>query len=200
MVHHLGNIPENALNGAFAAIERVAGELGAGSVAVLVSEADRVEIVYRSPAGPGCDSELQQALIGAYGSADAQAMLARLHTGSDSWLLFISDATRRAVFVAFLYSQALPPAVFPPGVTDTLQLAAFAVWSFKETLYLRAELSVLARRIEQRKSVERAKGLLQAEKGITEQQAYECLRKMSRQRRITLGEAAENLLRTRRFP
>jgi hypothetical protein len=43
--------------------------------------------------------------------------------------------------------------------------------------------------------VERAKGVLQIDQGITEEGAYEHLRKLSRKRRITLAEMAEEVVR-----
>ena len=46
-----------------------------------------------------------------------------------------------------------------------------------------------------RKLVEQAKGLLQVNQGITEAAAYEHLRRLSRQRRITLTALAEEVVR-----
>jgi AmiR/NasT family two-component response regulator len=43
--------------------------------------------------------------------------------------------------------------------------------------------------------VERAKGVLQVEQGISEAGAYEHLRRLSRKRRITLAALAEEVIR-----
>jgi response regulator NasT len=61
---------------------------------------------------------------------------------------------------------------------------------------LRRDHNVVSDRLGQRKLVERAKGILQARHGWTEQQAYEHLRKLSRHRRKTLADTAQDLLRT----
>ena len=77
----------------------------------------------------------------------------------------------------------------------TLHLAALAAWEAEEILRLRRDLRVVAERLGHRKNVERAKGLLQVRHGWTEQQAYEHLRKLSRQRRKSMADTAQDLLR-----
>ncbi|HEV3332226.1 MAG TPA: ANTAR domain-containing protein [Bryobacteraceae bacterium] len=71
-----------------------------------------------------------------------------------------------------------------------------AAWSVSEVLRLQAELALVNDRLGKRKLVERAKGMLQVERGLDEQQAYEHLRRLSRQRRVRMSEIARDLLGT----
>ena len=80
------------------------------------------------------------------------------------------------------------------GFADCLDLAALAAWSVEEVRRLRAELSSANCAFAGRKLVERAKLTLQSECGLNEQQAYEYLRRMSRQRRIPMSRLAQDLL------
>ena len=60
------------------------------------------------------------------------------------------------------------------------------VWSPK--------MPVLARQLEARKLVERAKGILQRDLGFTEEQAYLALQRQSRQKRRSMKEVAEAIV------
>jgi AmiR/NasT family two-component response regulator len=72
-----------------------------------------------------------------------------------------------------------------------------ATWSVKEIAMLRTELKAVTTRLAGRKLVERAKGVLQSDQGMSEERAYEYLRRLSRQRRITLTALAEEVIRNR---
>jgi signal transduction protein with GAF and PtsI domain len=63
-----------------------------------------------------------------------------------------------------------------------------------ELARLESENSQLSERLETRKIVERAKGLLQRDLGISEQEAYLTIQKQSRQRRRPKREIAEAIL------
>jgi two-component system, response regulator PdtaR len=58
---------------------------------------------------------------------------------------------------------------------------------------LEREKGELERRLEERKLVERAKGLLQQE-GATEESAYLQIRRTSRQRRVTMAVTAKEII------
>jgi AmiR/NasT family two-component response regulator len=99
------------------------------------------------------------------------------------------------VTIVFGFAESRPPLdSVPPHVAEKINLAALAAWSAKEIACLRAELRAVNRQFAGRKLVERAKGILQTEHGMSEQQAYELLRKMSRQRRIAMAKLAEDLV------
>lgn len=84
----------------------------------------------------------------------------------------------------------------PNQISVTVRLAALATWLSFEVRRLRRDLTVVSGRLGQRKTVERAKGLLQAQHGWSEPEAYEHLRKLSRQRRKPMVEIAQAILRS----
>jgi len=59
------------------------------------------------------------------------------------------------------------------------------------------EMSVLATRLEQRKVIERAKGILQSELTIGEQEAYSMLQRQSQERRRPMKDIAEAIVLSR---
>lgn len=70
----------------------------------------------------------------------------------------------------------------------------FLVGAEIELARLEAENSELSERLETRKLLDRAKGILQRDLGITEEQAYLTIQKQSRQRRRSKREIAEAIL------
>jgi two-component system, response regulator / RNA-binding antiterminator len=69
-----------------------------------------------------------------------------------------------------------------------------AIARFREFQALRTELEDTRNRLEERKLVERAKGILMRGKGMSEEDAYRALRKMAMDRNQRIGEAARNLI------
>jgi len=63
-----------------------------------------------------------------------------------------------------------------------------------ELARLETENSNLSERLETRKLVERAKGILQRDLGLTEEQAYLSIQRQSRQKRKTMKEIAEAIV------
>lgn len=63
-----------------------------------------------------------------------------------------------------------------------------------EVARLEEENSDLSQRLETRKIVERAKGILQRDLGLTEEQAYLSIQRQSRQKRKTMKEIAEAIV------
>lgn len=63
-----------------------------------------------------------------------------------------------------------------------------------ELARLETENSDLSQRLETRKLVERAKGILQRDLGLTEEQAYLSIQRQSRQKRKTMKEIAEAIV------
>jgi hypothetical protein len=182
--------PEQGLAGLW----RIAADLGANTLAVLVLEEESCEIAYcrtqdgvlRVPSGIPCGGEMRVALDSGpaplpAGSAAARFLTSALAPAANSFFVFSSWIGRRRVAVLF-------------GFADSLNLAALAAWSVEEVRRLRAELGSANRAFAGRKLVERAKLTLQSERGMSEHQAYEYLRRMSRQRRIPISRFAQDLL------
>jgi response regulator NasT len=73
-------------------------------------------------------------------------------------------------------------------------LMQVAIARFREFQALRRELEETRAKLADRKDVERAKGLLISRRGLSEDEAYRALRKLSMDRNLSIGEAARNLL------
>ena len=70
----------------------------------------------------------------------------------------------------------------------------FLVGAEIEMARLEGQISHLEEQLETRKVVERAKGILQRELGLSEEQAYSSLQRQSRQRRKSMKEIAEAII------
>ncbi|HEY6340594.1 MAG TPA: ANTAR domain-containing protein [Bryobacteraceae bacterium] len=192
--------PEEILEKSLAGLKRASTELGAAALVVLVAEGCYVEVAYPPAAPIVVGAELRDGLIGASGAIPAGTALAALlaaevTVGAISFLLFPWRMQRRVVTIVFGFAENRPPLdSVPPHIAEKINLTALAAWSAKEIARLRAELRAVNRQFAGRKLVERAKGILQTEHGMSEQQAYEYLRKMSRQRRIAMAKLAEDLV------
>lgn len=106
-----------------------------------------------------------------------------------SILLTASDdeaTIRRAV-----EAGAMAYLIKPVRGAELLSTIEFAVARFGEFKLLRKENSELKAAIETRKKVERAKGLLMASEGLTENEAFVRIRKISMDRRKTMAEVAD---------
>jgi response regulator NasT len=92
------------------------------------------------------------------------------------------DAGVSAYIVAGLQAERVKP------VLDV------ALARFRRERRLLGELSDTRRQLADRKLVERAKGVLMAKSGITEEQAYQKLRSMAMNRNLKLAEVAQRIL------
>lgn len=75
-----------------------------------------------------------------------------------------------------------------------ISMIGFLVGAEIEMARLEVENSQLSERLEARKVMERAKGILQRELGITEEEAYLTIQRQSRQRRKSKKEIAEAII------
>jgi uroporphyrinogen-III synthase len=78
-----------------------------------------------------------------------------------------------------------------PNEVKLLSMLGFLVGAEIERARLETENVQLSGRLETRKAVDRAKGILQRDLGISEDEAYLTMQKESRQRRITMREIAD---------
>src|ERR1700677_2854154 len=84
--------------------------------------------------------------------------------------------------------------VKPFTVSDLIPAIEIAVSRFSEITALEREVATLSDRLETRKLVERAKGLLQAEHGLSEPAAFRWIQKTSMDRRLTMRKVAEAVI------
>lgn len=69
-----------------------------------------------------------------------------------------------------------------------------AIARFKEHQSLKIELEKTKTKLEERKLIDRAKGILIKSQGFTEDEAYHALRKLAMDRNIAIGEMAKNVI------
>ena len=113
---------------------------------------------------------------------------------SQSFLLFPWQG-QRVTGGVIGFTRSVPPVARVPDVLmENLNLLEWATWSEKEIARLRGELRIVNERLAGRKLVERAKSALQAQRSISEEQAYAYLRSLSRKRRITLAKLSVEIL------
>jgi response regulator NasT len=86
--------------------------------------------------------------------------------------------------------------VKPFSVTDLIPAIELAVSRFGELAALEREVATLADRLETRKLVERAKGVLQSKQGLTEPEAFKWMQRAAMDRRTTMKRVAEVVLET----
>jgi hypothetical protein len=197
-----------ALGSASSGLPRVAVELGAEAVVVLLLSSGRIEISYfwseagdKAPGSPfteAMDLETLRTHSGAVSAHTPFAQLLRrwISQRSRSFLLVPWQVRDQVVAVVFGFASLEPRYhQVPDAVRERLDLIGLATWSVQEIARLRAELKTVTSRLAGRKLVERAKSVLQIDQGITEERAYEYLRRLSRQRRITLAALAEEVVR-----
>jgi len=69
-----------------------------------------------------------------------------------------------------------------------------AIARFHEQQALKNELQKTKTQLEERKLIDRAKGILSKSQGYTEDQAYHALRKLAMDRKVSIGEMAKNVI------
>ncbi len=77
---------------------------------------------------------------------------------------------------------------------DLLPTIEMALSRFNEIVSLEAEVTDLQGRLEARKTIERAKGVLQTEHGLSEPDAFRWIQRTSMNRRTTMKAVAESVL------
>jgi two-component system, response regulator PdtaR len=84
-----------------------------------------------------------------------------------------------------------------PVSTDQLRAAISVAWErFNELISVQKENSDLRRRLEERKTIERAKWVLVEKRSMTEPEAMDALRAMARDHRRPMIETALEVLRS----
>jgi response regulator NasT len=90
--------------------------------------------------------------------------------------------------------------VKPFSITDLVPAIEVAVSRFAEITLLEKEVADLGDRLESRKLIERAKGLLQAKHKMTEPEAFSWMQRAAMDRRTTMKRVAEVVLETLQVP
>ena len=161
----------------------VVGEVGSGTEAATLARdvaPDVVLLDVHMPGGSGIEAaeEITQALPGV-------AVL--LFSGDVSLTLSDRDITATSA-IAFLPKPA------PPRVLDSsLRLAASRA---RELAAARKDATTARQQLENRKLIERAKGILMRRTGSSEQEAYRMLQRTSQDRSVPMVEIAQTVIDT----
>ncbi|HVP55650.1 MAG TPA: GAF domain-containing protein [Candidatus Eisenbacteria bacterium] len=102
----------------------------------------------------------------------------------------------RARVVSVINVQHREPHVFPPREIKMISTIGHLVGAAIEMARLENEVIQLSDKLAVRKIIERAKGIVQSEFGISEEDAYSLIKKQARSRRKSMNEIAEAILVT----
>jgi two-component system, response regulator PdtaR len=163
----------------------VVGEASDGEAAVKLTESLSPDLVIMDIKMPGLDGISAAERI----TAEHMAPVVILTAFSQRDLVL---RARDAGAMAFL--------VKPFTKADLVPAIEIAVSRFQEFAALESEVSNLKERLEVRKLLDRAKGLLQAEQGLTEAEAFRWIQKSSMDRRMTMRAVAEEVLQGAQSP
>lgn len=113
----------------------------------------------------------------------------------DSYEAFLSVPLMcRGRVVGVINLQHKQPHVYRPRAIRMISTVGFLVGAEIELARLEQANSTLAEQLQTRKIVERAKGILQRDLGLDEEQAYLTLQRQSRQKRRPMKEIAEAIV------
>ena len=157
----------------------VVGEAGDGETAVKLAVSQRPDLVILDVKMPVLDGLTAAEQI----AAERIAPVVILTAFSQRDLV---ERARDAGAMAYL--------VKPFTKADLVPAIAMAVSRFQEIRALESEVGTLRDRLEVRKLLDRAKGILQSEQGMTEPEAFRWIQKSSMDRRMTMRAVAEEVL------
>jgi uroporphyrinogen-III synthase len=113
----------------------------------------------------------------------------------DRYEAFLSvPVLSRGKLVGVINVQHRQPHAHSQREVQIISMVGFLVGAEIEMARLEAENSQLSERLEERKVIDRAKGILQRDLGLTEEEAYVTIQRQSRQRRKTKKEIAEAII------
>jgi two-component system, response regulator PdtaR len=157
----------------------VAGEASDGEAAVRLAENLRPNLVIMDIKMPGLD-----------GISAAERITAE-HVAP---VVILTAFSQRDLVMRAKDAGAMAFLVKPFTKADLIPAIEIAVSRFTELAALEAEVANLKERLEVRKLLDRAKGLIQAERGLTEAEAFRWIQKSSMDRRLTMRAVAEEVL------
>lgn len=113
----------------------------------------------------------------------------------DCYQSFLSiPVLSRGRVVSVINVQHSEPYSFAPREIKSIATIGHLVGAAIEMARLQQEVAELSDKLAVRKIIERAKGLVQAEMGVSEEEAYSIIKKQARSRRKTMKEIGEAIL------
>jgi two-component system, response regulator PdtaR len=159
----------------------VVGQAGDGQEAVELAESLRPDLVIMDVKMPRRDG------------IDAAAEIASKRIAP---IVVLTAFSQRELVERAREAGAMAYLVKPFSATDLVPAIEVAVSRFSEITELEREVASLSERLETRKLVERAKGLLQSKQGMTEPEAFRWIQRAAMDRRTTMKRVAEVVLET----
>jgi AmiR/NasT family two-component response regulator len=160
----------------------VAGEAGDGETAVKLTEEHRPDLVILDVKMPVLDGI----------SAAERIAGARLAP-----VVILTAFSQRELVERARDAGAMAYLVKPFSKADLLPAIEMAVSRYAEIAQLENEVHDLQGRLETRKLVDRAKGILQTDLGMSEPDAFRWIQKTSMDRRLTMREVAHAVIEGR---
>ncbi|HET6911678.1 MAG TPA: response regulator [Mycobacteriales bacterium] len=157
----------------------VVGEAGDGEQAVRLAEELRPDLVILDVKMPVLDGI----------SAAEQIVAKRIAP-----VVMLTAFSQRDLVERAVEAGAMAYLVKPFAKSDLLPTIEVAVSRHTQLSALESEVADLTERLETRKIVDRAKGKLQAEQGMTEPEAFRYIQKASMDRRTSMRAVAEELI------
>jgi two-component system, response regulator PdtaR len=157
----------------------VAGEASDGEAAVNLAESLRPDLVIMDIKMPGLDG------------ISAAERITAAHVAP---VVILTAFSQRELVMRAKDAGAMAFLVKPFTKADLIPAIEIARSRFSELAALEGEVTNLKERLEVRKLLDRAKGLVQAERGITEAEAFRWIQKTSMDRRMTMRAVAEEVL------
>jgi two-component system, response regulator PdtaR len=159
----------------------VVGEAGDGQEAVELAEALNPDLVIMDVKMPRRDG------------IDAAAEIASKRIAP---IVVLTAFSQRDLVERARDAGAMAYLVKPFSINDLIPAIELAVSRFSEISALEREVATLGDRLETRKLVERAKGLLQSKQNMTEPEAFKWIQRAAMDRRTTMKRVAEVILET----
>jgi AmiR/NasT family two-component response regulator len=158
---------------------QVAGEAADGEKAVELASALRPDLVILDVKMPILD-----------GISAAE----RIATQQIAPVVILTAFSQRELVERARDAGAMAYLVKPFTKADLVPAIEIAVSRFHEMSALGAEVGTLRERLEVRKLLDRAKGVLQSGRGLSEPDAFRWIQKTSMNRRVTMRSVAEDIL------
>ncbi len=159
----------------------IVGEAGDGQEAVELAEKHNPDLVIMDVKMPRRDG------------IDAAAEIASKRIAP---IVVLTAFSQRDLVERARDAGAMAYLVKPFTVSDLIPAIELAVSRFAEVTELEREVATLSDRLETRKIVERAKGLLQVKQGMTEPEAFKWIQRAAMDRRTSMKRVAEVVLET----
>ncbi len=159
----------------------VVGEAGDGQEAVELAESLKPDLVIMDVKMPRRDG------------IDAASEIASKRIAP---IVILTAFSQRELVERARDAGAMAYLVKPFSITDLIPAIELAVSRFSEIAALEMEVATLSDRLETRKLVERAKGLLQSKHQMTEPEAFKWIQRAAMDRRTTMRRVAEVVLET----